>query len=69
VTSVSTLPIGQIRANACPPSFDESAMTTTRRARATMRLFIAASPSWCAAAPSSTSSASTPSSTTSSVTS
>ena len=52
VTSVSTRSIGQIRANACPPSFDESAMMTTRLARATIRLFIAASPSWWAAAPS-----------------
>src|SRR4051794_21123895 len=41
VTRVSTLLIGQIRAKACPPSLDESAITTTRLARATIRLFIA----------------------------
>ena len=37
VTNVWILSMGQMRAKACPPSLEESAMMTTRRARATMR--------------------------------
>src|SRR5690606_3577865 len=68
VTRVSISSMGQMRENARFPSFEESATTTTWAARLISRWLTAASPSWCAEAPSSTSSASTPRKAMSSVT-